>query len=69
MNQPRKTNECQVRANQKYRNKNREHYNKYQRDYLKKKYAEDPEFREKIRAKQRIYCARKKEEKRLEQLE
>tara|TARA_B100000780_G_scaffold274343_1_gene239223 strand:+ start:128 stop:337 length:210 start_codon:yes stop_codon:yes gene_type:complete len=65
MNTPtkRKTAPCQVKANQKYRDANRARYNEYQRNYLKKKYDEDPEYREKIRTKQLAYCKRKRAEK------
>ena len=49
-------------ANQKYRNKNREKYNKYMRDYTNKRY-QNPEIRAKLRKRQSEYYARKKAKK------
>tara|TARA_B100000780_G_scaffold172643_1_gene120904 strand:- start:214 stop:417 length:204 start_codon:yes stop_codon:yes gene_type:complete len=60
---PISNNAKQVIANQKYRNKNREKYNEYQRNYLKKKYQEDPEFKRRLKASQTKYYEKRKAQK------
>lgn len=49
-------------ANQKYRNNNREKYNKYMRGYQNKRY-QNPEIKAKLQKRQLEYYARKKAEK------
>jgi hypothetical protein len=39
----------------KYYNNNREAWNKYQREYKKRKYAEDPEYRLRVKEYTREY--------------
>lgn len=56
-------NAKQVIANQKYRNKNREKYNTYQKEYLRRRYAEDPEFKKNLKASQRKYYEKRKAQK------
>lgn len=46
-----------------YYESNRDEWNKYQREYKKKKYAEDPDYKAKVKAYQKAYYLKKKSEK------
>mgnify|MGYP003112615400 CR=1 FL=1 len=59
---PPKTIARQSVCNQRYRNKNREKYNDYMREYQRKR-IQDPVIREKLRVNQLKYYAKKKAKK------
>ena len=56
--------ECKREVEKKWRDENRDHVNKYQRDRKRKRRAEDPEYREKINAYWRNYQREKRRRER-----
>ena len=57
--------ESQIRANKKYRETHRQHYNQYQKELYEKQMA-DPEFRKVHNEKKRIYQALRRERLKME---
>jgi len=54
-------NELTKNSIQKYQKKNREKLTDYHKNYIKERYKNDPEFRNKERERKKIYNERKKE--------